>query len=130
MSEVTRILEAIETGDQLVAEKLLPLVYEELRVLARARLAHERSDQTLDATGLVHEAWLRLAGDEDDQQVKWKSRGHFFGAAAEAMRRILIDRARARNAKKRGGEYQRVHSMRFSTRRSSNLRSCWQWTRR
>src|SRR5262245_21594537 len=106
MSDVTSILGAIEGGDPAAAEQLLPLVYDELRKLAAARLAQERPGQTLDATALVHEAYLRLVDAEQAQQ--WNSRGHFFAAAAEAMRRILIDRARERLALKRGGDRKRV----------------------
>src|SRR5262245_32378818 len=92
MTEVTRILSAIEQGDPHAAEQLLPLVYDELRGLAAQRLAHERPGQTLDATALVHEAYLRLVDVKEEPH--WNSRGHFFAAAAEAMRRILVDRAR------------------------------------
>jgi RNA polymerase sigma factor (TIGR02999 family) len=106
MSEATRILNAIERGDPHAAERLLPLVYDELRRLAADKLARERPGQTLDATGLVHEAYLRLVGGEKAQS--WDGRGHFFAAAAEAMRRILVDRARARHAAKRGGGRERV----------------------
>ena len=91
MTDVTRILAAIEQGDPKAAEELLPLVYEELRRLAACKLAHETPGQTLDATGLVHEAYLRLVGADRDQP--WDGRGHFFAAAAEAMRRILIEQA-------------------------------------
>jgi RNA polymerase sigma factor (TIGR02999 family) len=101
MSEVTRILGAIEQGDQQAAEQLLPLVYDELRRLAAQKLAQEKPGQTLEATALVHEAYLRLVDAEQAQQ--WNSRGHFFAAAAEAMRRILVDAARAKRAEKRGG---------------------------
>ena len=105
MSEVTRILAAIEEGDPHAAEQLLPLVYEELRQLAAQRLAHEKPGQTLQATALVHEAYLRLVagtrpGGEDD--TSWDSRGHFFAAAAEAMRRILVENARPKHRQKRG----------------------------
>ena len=96
---VTQILEAIGAGDAQAAEKLLPLVYEELRRLAAARMANEAPGQTLQPTALVHEAWLRLVGNG---QKLWNSRGHFFGAAAEAMRRILIDRARKRGRARHG----------------------------
>src|SRR6516165_7756792 len=99
MSDVTRILEAIDQGDPRAAEQLLPLVYDELRKLAAAKLAHEKPGQTLDATGLVHEAYLRLVGDQ-----RFASGRHFFAAAAEAMRHILVDHARARQAIKRGGD--------------------------
>jgi RNA polymerase sigma factor (TIGR02999 family) len=106
MSEVTRILSAIEQGDPQAAEQLLPLVYDELRKLAAEKMAHERPGQTLQATALVHEAYLRLV--DADQIRRWDSRGHFFAAAAEAMRRILIDRARDKQCLKRGGGWQRV----------------------
>src|SRR5262245_31603041 len=101
-SDVTQILAAIENGDAGASEALLPLMYEELRKLAAQRLANEARGQTLQATALVHEAYLRLVGDHDSPAPNWNSRGHFFAAAAEAMRRILIDRARARQSKKRG----------------------------
>jgi RNA polymerase sigma factor (TIGR02999 family) len=101
MSEVTRILSAIEQGDPHAAEQLLPLVYDELRRLAAARLAQERPGQTLQATALVHEAYVRLVDAE--QAERWNSRGHFFAAAAEAMRRILVDNARRKQSEKRGG---------------------------
>jgi RNA polymerase sigma factor (TIGR02999 family) len=106
MSEVTRILSAIEQGDPAAAEQLLPLVYDELRKLAAQRLAHEKPGQTLDATALVHEAYVRLVDSENTQP--WNSRGHFFAAAAEAMRRILINRARDKHRQKRGGSWERV----------------------
>jgi RNA polymerase sigma factor (TIGR02999 family) len=106
MSDVTRILSAIEQGDPRAAEQLLPLVYEELRQLAAQRLAQEKPGQTLQATALVHEAYLRLV--DQDKARSWDSRGHFFAAAAEAMRRILIDRARSRQASRHGGGRQRV----------------------
>jgi RNA polymerase sigma factor (TIGR02999 family) len=106
MSDITHILAKIEAGDRLAAEKLLPLVYEELRQLAAAKLAHERPGMTLEATALVHEAYIRLVDVE--RVLHWDSRGHFFAAAAEAMRRILIDCARDRRAQKRGGDRQRV----------------------
>lgn len=106
MTEVTRIMQQIEAGDPQAADQLLPLVYQELKLLAAARLRNEQPGQTLQATELVHEAWLRLVDNGEDFQ--WNSRGHFFGAAAQAMRRILVDRARARNASKRGGDRQRV----------------------
>ena len=111
MSEVTRILSAIEEGDPNAAEQLLPLVYEELRLLAAQRLAHEKPGQTLQATALVHEAYLRLTaspGRESGEDVRWDHRGHFFAAAAEAMRRILLNRARDKKRLKRGGERHRV----------------------
>jgi RNA polymerase sigma factor (TIGR02999 family) len=105
MSDVTQILSAIEQGDPHAAEQLLPLVYDELRSLAAARLVQEKPGQTLEATALVHEAYLRLVNVEKAQQ--WSSRGHFFAAAAEAMRRILIDNARRKKADKAGGGWQR-----------------------
>jgi RNA polymerase sigma factor (TIGR02999 family) len=123
MSDVTQVLSQIEAGDPSAAEKLLPLVYEELRKLAAAKLAHEKPGQTLQATALVHEAYLRLVGSagsaepvvQVDSEASFRraggtydSRGHFFGAAAEAMRRILVDRARSRGSVKRGGNHQRL----------------------
>jgi RNA polymerase sigma factor (TIGR02999 family) len=102
MNEVTRILSAIDAGDSLEAEQLLPLVYDALRTLAAVRLAKENPGQTLDATALVHEAYVRLVDAEKVQH--WNSRGHFFAAAAEAMRRILVERARQRVTQKRSGE--------------------------
>ena len=106
MSDVTHILAAVERGDPQAAEQLLPLVYEELRKLAAQRLANEKPGQTLQATALVHEAYVRLVGGEKTQD--WNSRGHFFAAAAEAMRRILVDQARRKKADKRGGKGHRV----------------------
>lgn len=106
MSDVTRILSAIEQGDQGASEHLLPLVYEELRRLANQKLAQEKPGQTLQATALVHEAYLKLVGGEAD--ASWDNRGHFFAAAAEAMRRILIDHARRKRRGKHGGDLQRV----------------------
>jgi RNA polymerase sigma factor (TIGR02999 family) len=106
MSEVSRILRAIERGDRHEASRLLPLVYDELRKLARSKMAHERPGQTLGATGLVHEAYLRLIGNEADKQ--WDNRGHFFAAAAEAMRRILIENARRKSRDRHGGGRHRV----------------------
>jgi RNA polymerase sigma factor (TIGR02999 family) len=101
VNDVTRILSAIEQGDPHAAEQLLPLVYDELRRLAAQKLAHEKPGQTLEATALVHEAYLRLIGPADAD--RWRDRGHFFSAAAEAMRRILVDQARRKTAEKRGG---------------------------
>jgi RNA polymerase sigma factor (TIGR02999 family) len=101
MSDVTRILSAIEQGDPHASEQLLPLVYDELRKLAAQKLAQEKPGQTLQATALVHEAYLRLVDTEQAQQ--WNSRGHFFAAAAEAMRRILVDQARHKGSRKAGG---------------------------
>src|SRR5439155_14573733 len=106
MSEVTRILSAIERGDLHAAEQLLPLVYDELRQLATQKIAQERPGQTLQATALVHEAYVRLVDVERAQ--RWNSRRHFFAAAAEAMRRILVERARARGSSKRGGGRERL----------------------
>jgi RNA polymerase sigma factor (TIGR02999 family) len=105
MSDVTQLLQSIEQGDPKAAAELLPLVYDELRKLAAAKLAQERPGQTLDATALVHEAYLRLVGAEAD--VQWNGRGHFFAAAAEAMRRILIDQARRKQSQRHGGERRR-----------------------
>ncbi len=106
MNDVTRILSAIEQGDSGAAERLLPLVYDELRKLAAQRIAQEKPGQTLQATALVHEAYLRLVDAEG--AGAWNSRGHFFAAAAEAMRRILVNRARDKRRLKRGGERERV----------------------
>jgi len=106
MTDVTRILSAIEQGDPHAAEQLLPLVYEELRKLAAQKLAQEKPGQTLQATALVHEAYLRLV--DVDKAGHWDSRGHFFAAAAEAMRRILIDQARRKQRPKHGGDRKRV----------------------
>jgi len=105
MTDVTCILNAIEQGDAQAADELLPLVYEELRLLAAQKLSQERPGQTLQATALVHEAYLRLVGEEAQD---WKSRSHFFRAAAEAMRRILIDNARRKSSLKHGGEHQKI----------------------
>ena len=105
MSDVTRILNSLEEGDASAADQLLPLVYEELRRLAAHKMANERPGQTLQATALVHEAWLRLVGPENQ---RWSGRAHFFGAAAEAMRRILIENARRKAAQRHGGGQQRV----------------------
>jgi len=106
MSDVTRILSAIEQGDPLASKQLLPLVYDELRKLAAAKLAQEKPGQTLQATALVHEAYVRLVDVHKAQE--WESRGHFFAAAAEAMRRILVDRARETGSAKRGGKLKRL----------------------
>ncbi len=105
MSDVTRILNAIEQGDAQATDELLPLVYEELRLLAAQKLSHEAPGQTLQATALVHEAYVRLVGDGPGG---WDNRGHFFAAAAEAMRRILVENARRKHADKRGGARERV----------------------
>ncbi len=106
LSDVTQILSQIESGDPAAAEQLLPLVYEELRRLAAMRMASERADHTLQATALVHEAYVRLV--DVDQAQHWKSRGHFFAAAAEAMRRILIESAGRKRSQKRGGDRERI----------------------
>jgi RNA polymerase sigma factor (TIGR02999 family) len=108
VSDVTRILTAIDSGDTEAARSLLPLVYDELRQLAARRMAKEAAGHTLQATDLVHEAYLRLVGPDRDVDRRWDSRGHFFAAAAEAMRRILIDHARAKGAVKRGGALRKV----------------------
>ena len=106
MSDFTRLLNAIDAGDSKAADQLLPLVYEELRKLAAAKMAQEQPGQTLQPTALVHEAWLRLSGGEN---VRFDGRGHFFAAAAEAMRRILIDRARQKRSLRRGAGAKRVN---------------------
>ena len=106
MSDVTRILSQIEQGDPSAAEQLLPVVYDELRKLAAQKMAQEKPGQTLQATALVHEAYIRLVAVDKPQH--WHSRGHFFGAAAEAMRRILLNRARDKGRMKRGGQRQRI----------------------
>src|SRR5262249_19842026 len=106
MSEVTRTLSAMEQGDSRAAARLLPLVYDELRKLASQRLAQEKPGQTLQATALVHEAYVRLV--DVDKAQSWNSRGHFFAAAAEAMRRILVERARSKQRVKRGGGVRRL----------------------
>ena len=106
MTDVTRILNAIEHGNPQAADELLPLIYEELRILATQKLSHEVPGQTLQATALVHEAYIRLVGKDDRN---WDNRGHFFTAAAEAMRRILIDIARRKKSQRRGGQRQRVN---------------------
>src|SRR6266704_3960871 len=105
-SDVTRILEKAQQGDPTAADQLLPLVYEELRRLAARKMANEAAGQTLQPTALVHEAWLRLVGNENQ---KWDGRAHFFAAAAEAMRRILIDRARRKRAARHGGGQAKVN---------------------
>ena len=106
MNDVTRLLSAIDQGDPRAAEQLLPLVYEELRRLAAQRLAREKPGQTLQSTALVHEAYVRLVGPADAQ--RWDTRGHFFAAAAEAMRRILVDNARRKRSEKHGGGRERL----------------------
>ena len=107
MSQVTRILDRLEQGDTTAGEELLPLVYDELRRLAAQKMANEPAGHTLQPTALVHEAWLRLLGSKEHSS--WEGRTHFFGAAAEAMRRILIEHARRKGRLKRGGEWQRVN---------------------
>jgi RNA polymerase sigma factor (TIGR02999 family) len=112
MTEVTHLLSAIEQSDPRAAEQLLPLVYDELRQLAARKLAQEKPGQTLQETALVHEAYVRLVGSGDaaaSREQRWDSRGHFFAAAAEAMRRILIDRAREKRSQKRGGGRKRLN---------------------
>jgi len=106
MTDVTRILNAIEQGDAKAADELLPLVYEELRILAAQKMSQESPGQTLQATALVHEAYLRLVGNEFQN---WDSQGHFFAAAAEAMRRILVDKARFKQSIRHGGKHQKQH---------------------
>src|SRR5438552_14327592 len=105
MSEATHILDAIGQGDPKAADQLLPLVYDELRRLAAAKMAHEAPGQTLQPTALVHEAWLRLS---QQSRSEWKNRGQFFAIAAEVMRRILVDRARRRRSHKHGGDLERI----------------------
>ena len=106
MNDVTQVLSEIEHGDPVAAERLLPLVYDELRKLAAAKLTHEKPGQTLQATALVHEAYVRLV--DIDESRHWNSRGHFFAAAAESMRRILVDSARRKKSAKGGGQFGRV----------------------
>ena len=106
VSDITQILDAIKQGDAKAADELLPLVYQELRRLAAQKMANEAAGHTLQPTALVHEAWLRLAGEEHQ---RWDGRGHFFAAAAESMRRILIEKARRKNSLKRGGQFERVN---------------------
>jgi RNA polymerase sigma factor (TIGR02999 family) len=105
VSDITRIVQRVQDGDREAIEQLFPLVYEQLRKMAAGQMAHEAPGHTLQPTALVHEAWLRLGGDD---QTTWQNRGHFFGAAAEAMRRILIDRARRHRREKHGGNLERV----------------------
>ncbi|HPF38000.1 MAG TPA: ECF-type sigma factor [Phycisphaerae bacterium] len=107
-SNVTQLLHAIEAGEDRATSELLAIVYQELRSLAAQRLRCEQPGQTLQATALVHEAYLRLVGPDGESEPRWEGRGHFFAAAAEAMRRIMIDRARARGAQKRGGDARRL----------------------
>jgi RNA polymerase sigma factor (TIGR02999 family) len=107
-NDVTQILKAAASGDQAAAEQLLPLVYDELRRIAARKMSAEKPGQTLNATALVHEAYLRLVGSEECEKQKWDGRGHFFAAAAEAMRRILVENARRKSRVKHGGELNRV----------------------
>lgn len=119
MHDLTHILSEIESGDPSAAEKLLPLVYDELRKLAAARMAGERLDHTLQATALVHEAYVRLV---DGERVRhWDSRGHFFSAAGEAMRRILVEHARAKQRHKRGGEVNRTEALEELAAKADNV---------
>ena len=118
MSNVTKILQAIDQGDPHAAEQLLPLVYDELRRLAATRMANEQPDHTLDATALVHEAYIRLTSSDENQV--WNSRGHFFGAAAEAMRRILVEDARRKARIRHGGDFNR-HALESSNIASPQL---------
>ena len=122
MTEVTRILSAIEQGDPHAAEQLLPLVYDELRKLAAEKLAQERPGQTLQATALVHEAYLRLVDREKVQ--RWDSRGHFFAAAAEAIRRILVENARRKGRLKRGRDYNELISMTWKAQPKGQPTTC------
>jgi len=119
MSDVTQLLSAIDAGDPKAADQLLPLVYEELRRLAASKMAQEKPGQTLQATALVHEAWLRLAGSNHQQ---WRGRSHFFGAAAEAMRRILIDKARHKASMKGGSDkpFEELHESRIELTASTD----------
>ena len=126
MTDVTRILLDIEQGNPKAAEQLLPLVYEELRKLAAQKLAHEKPGQTLQATALVHEAYLRLVGCEPD--AHWNSRGHFIAAAAEAMRRILVDNARRKKTEKRGGPRQRIDLSQAEPLDQADPDASWTWT--
>jgi RNA polymerase sigma factor (TIGR02999 family) len=119
MSQVTRLLSDIEQGDPRAAEQLLPLVYDELRKLAAAKLAQEKPGQTLQATALVHEVYLRLV--ETEEAHDWNSRGHFFAAAAEAMRRILVDNARRKQSQKRGGDRARLDLDQLAAATSDHL---------
>ena len=118
MSDVTKILSAIQDGDELASQQLLPMVYDELRRLAAAKMAQERPGQTLQPTALVHEAYLRLV--DSDHVQSWDSRGHFFAAAAEAMRRVLVDNARRKGSHKRGGDRERVDLVEPMTTKSGN----------
>src|SRR5262245_20243315 len=121
VSDVTRILDAAQKGDPKAAEELLPLVYDELRKLAAAKMAQEHPGHTLQTTALVHEAWLRLTGSPDQE---WNGRGHFFAAAAEAMRRILVENARRKRRLKHGGDWQRIHLTTLDVAKARNYFSC------
>ena len=128
MSDITRILSQIESGDPSAAEEFLPLVYEELRKLATAKMAQEKPGQTLQATALVHEAYIRLVDVEMAQH--WDSRGHFFAAAAEAMRRILVDRARHKETQRAGGLCERVDLDQIEPRSTAPVSTCSPSTKR
>ena len=133
MTDASRLLNAIEQGDAQAAARLLPLVYEELRRLAAAQLAGERPGQTLSATALVHEAYLRLVGcpaGEQEKEVRWDGRGHFFAAAAEAMRRILVETARRKQRLRHGGDWAASPSRAPSRPPKSRTITYWPWTRR
>jgi len=133
MTNVTQILSQVAHGDARAAEELLLVVYSELRRLAAQKLSHEKPGQTLDATGLVHEAYLRLFGDDGRQNGErqhWDGRGHFFAAAAEAMRRILIENARRKKRVKHGGDFQRVELLDQDLASATRRMSCWRWMRR
>jgi RNA polymerase sigma factor (TIGR02999 family) len=127
MSEITQLSKAIDRGEPQASAELLPLVYDELRRMARAHMAQERAEHTLQATALVHEVFLRLTGDEPKG---WDNRGHFFAAAAEAMRRILIEHARGKNALKRGGKHERVNLNDDLPPIAITSTTCWRLTRR
>ena len=128
VNDVTRILSAIEQGEAHAAEQLLPLVYSELRQLAAEKLAQETPGQTLQATALVHEAYLRLVDHERAQH--WNSRGHFFAAAAEAMRQILVQNARRKSRVKHGGGCTRIDMDDLEIAAPERSRTCWPWMRR
>ena len=128
MSDVTRILSQIESGDPSAAEQLLPLVYEELKQLAAAKLAQEKPGQTLQATALVHEAYIRLV--DVDKAEHWDSRGHFFAAAAEAMRRLLVEKARRKASFKRGGDSCGSPLTNWRSRPRQTAGTWWRWMMR
>ena len=128
VSDLTVMLEQIERGDAQAASRLLPLVYDELRKLAAQKMARENPGQTLQATALVHEAWLRLGGD---QQAAWQNRAHFFAAAAEPMRRILMENARRKKRMKHGGHLDRVNANdKWTSLRLCRTTISWRWTKR